>query len=173
MPNRSTTGQLILASYHAYNNHDCEYQPVEFTNNRWYFLQWDDSIEFRGYWAFPNGDIPQGMFNLGWLGHVPKTRTLTTALVEFQDRLGSMSSQSEQGPTADPKSEEDNMDRNPILTKALAETFTLAPVFMDIAEEIETPQDWAHYLPMVVPALHVIQPVGVNPPIRVNLSPPV
>jgi hypothetical protein len=26
---------------------------------------------------------------------------------------------------------------------------------------------------MVVPALHVIQPVGVNPPIRVNLSPPV
>jgi hypothetical protein len=57
------------------------------------------------------------------------------------------------------------------LTEALAETFTLAPVFADIAEEIETPQDWAHYLPMVVPAPHVIQPVGVNPPVEVNLAP--
>jgi hypothetical protein len=64
---------------------------------------------------------------------------------------------------ADPKSKEDNMDRNPVLTEALAETFTLAPVFVDIAEEIETPQDWAHYLPTVVPVPHIIQPVGVNP----------
>jgi hypothetical protein len=50
-----------------------------------------------------------------------------------------MSSHSKQEPMADPESEEDNMDRNPVLTKELAETFTLAPVFTDIAEEIETP----------------------------------
>jgi hypothetical protein len=31
------------------------------------------------------------------------------------------------------------MDWNPVLTETLAETFTSAPVFADIAEEIETP----------------------------------
>jgi hypothetical protein len=72
---------------------------------------------------------------------------------------------------ADPESEEDNMDQNPVLTKALAETFTSAPVFTDIIEEIKTPQDRAHYLPTIVPALHVIQPMGVNPPIGVNPVP--
>jgi hypothetical protein len=69
---------------------------------------------------------------------------------------------------ADPKSEEDNMDRNPVLIETLAETFTLAPVFADIAKEIKTPQDRAHYLPTIVLALHVIQPVGVNPLVGVN-----
>jgi hypothetical protein len=58
MPNWSATGQLIPTSYYAYNDHDRKYQPVEFINNRWYFIQWDDSIEFWGYWAFLNGDIP-------------------------------------------------------------------------------------------------------------------
>jgi hypothetical protein len=110
MPNQSATGQLILALYHAYNDYDREYQPVEFINNRWYFLQWDDSVEFQGYWAFPNGDIPQGTFSLGWLGNIPENRTPITTLVEFRDRLGSMSSHSEQEPMANPESEEDNMD---------------------------------------------------------------
>jgi hypothetical protein len=74
---------MIPASYHAFNNNDRDYQPVEFINNRWYFIQWDDTEKFPGYWVFPNGDIPQGMFNLGWLGNILKTRTLTTAFVEF------------------------------------------------------------------------------------------
>jgi hypothetical protein len=69
------------------------------------------------------------------------------------------------------------MDWNPVLTKELAETFTSAPVFTDIAKAIETLQDRAHYLPTIVPPLHVIQPVGVNPPVRVNppigVNPPV
>jgi hypothetical protein len=82
-----------------------------------------------------------------------------------------MSSHSEQGLAANSKSEEDNMDRNPVLTEALAETFTSAPVFADIAKEIETPQDRAHYLPTIVPAPHIIQPVGVNPPIGINPMP--
>jgi hypothetical protein len=82
-----------------------------------------------------------------------------------------MSSHSEQGPTANPESEEDNMNQNPVLTEALAETFTSAPVFADIAEEIETPQDWAHYLPTIVPAPHIIQPVRVNPPVGMNPVP--
>jgi hypothetical protein len=67
-----------------------------------------------------------------------------------------MSSHSEQEPMANPESEEDNMDWNPVLTEALAETSTLAPVFTDIAEEIETPQDRAHYLSIIIPAPHII-----------------
>jgi hypothetical protein len=171
MPNRNAIGQLILASYHAYNKHDRKYQPVEFINNRWYFIQWDDSVEFRGYWAFSNGDIPQGTFNLGWLGNIPKTRNPTTALVKYRERLGSMSSHLEQVPMADPESEEDNMDQNPVLTEALAETFTSTPVFMDIAKEIKTPQNWAHYMPTIVPVPHIIQPMRVNPPVGTNPMP--
>jgi hypothetical protein len=56
------------------------------------------------------------------------------------------------------------MDRNPTLTEELAQTFIATPVFEDIAEAIETPQDRAHYLPTIVPPPHVIQPIGVNPP---------
>jgi hypothetical protein len=58
-----------------------------------------------------------------------------------------------------------------VLTKALAETFTSAPVFADIAEEIETPQDRAYYLSTIVPTPHIIQPVGVNPPVGMNPAP--
>jgi hypothetical protein len=57
------------------------------------------------------------------------------------------------------------------LTEALAETFTSALVFVDITEEIKAPQDWAHYLLMIVLVPHIIQPVGVNPSIGVNLMP--
>jgi hypothetical protein len=92
-------------------------------------------------------------------------------LVEYRECTGSVSSQSEQGPVRDPESEEDTMDQNPVLTKALAEEFTNTPVFVDIAEEIKTPQDRAHYLPMVVLTLRILQPMGVNPPIGANPVP--
>jgi hypothetical protein len=38
LPNYSTTGRIILASYHAYSDNDNKYQPVEFINNRWHFI---------------------------------------------------------------------------------------------------------------------------------------
>jgi hypothetical protein len=103
------------------------------------------------------------MFNLGWLGNIPETQTPIAGLSHFRERAESSSTQPEQEPP-EQSSEGDNMDRNPTLTKELAQTFVAAPVFEDIAEAIETPQDRAHYLPTIVPPAHIIQPVGVNPP---------
>jgi hypothetical protein len=57
------------------------------------------------------------------------------------------------------------MDKNPEQTERLAQTFTENPVFQDIAEAIDEPQDRAHYLPTILPtALPSIRLVGINPP---------
>jgi hypothetical protein len=103
------------------------------------------------------------MFNLGWLGNIPETQTPIARLSHFRERAESSSTQPEQEPPKQ-SSEGDDMDRNPALTEELAQTFVATPVFEDIAEAIETPQDRAHYLPTIVPPAHVIQPIGVNPP---------
>jgi hypothetical protein len=84
-------------------------------------------------------------------------------LSHFRERAESSSTQPEQEPLKQ-SSERDDMDRNPTLTEELAQTFVAAPVFEDIAEAIETPQDRAHYLSTIVPPPYAIQPVGVNPP---------
>jgi hypothetical protein len=81
--NCTKTERTISASYHAYNDNDNEYQPVEFINNQWHFIQWDNTEKFLGYWVFPNRNIPQGTFNLGWLGNILETQTPTTALSQF------------------------------------------------------------------------------------------
>jgi hypothetical protein len=59
--------------------------------------------------------------------------------------------------------EDDPMDNNPKVTKALASTFMDNPIFEDIAEGIEPPQERAHYLPTTLPQPHVIWPVRINP----------
>jgi hypothetical protein len=41
------------------------------------------------------------MFNLGWLGNIPETQTLTTVLSCFQERAESGSTQPEQEPSAE------------------------------------------------------------------------
>jgi hypothetical protein len=147
LPNHSRAGKTIPASYHTYNDNDNEYQPVKFINNQWYFIQWDDTDKFLGYWVFPKGDILQGMFNLGWLGNILESQTPTTTLSQFRERAESSSTQLEQELSAEQDSKEDDMDRNPTLTEELAQTFVATPVFEDIAEAIETPQNRAHYLP--------------------------
>jgi hypothetical protein len=83
LPNCTRTGKAIPASYHAYNNNNNEYQLVKFINNQWHFIQWDDTDKFLRYWVFPKGDIPQGMFNLEWLGNIPESQTPTTMLSQF------------------------------------------------------------------------------------------
>jgi hypothetical protein len=53
--------------------------------------------------------------------------------------------------------EEDNpVDKNPKVTKALASIFMDNPIFENIAKNIETPQDRAHYLPTTLPEPHII-----------------
>jgi hypothetical protein len=163
LSNRTTTGNTIPASYHAYNDNDNKYQPIEFVNNQWHFIQWDDTDKFLRCWVFPKSNISQGMFNLEWLGNIPETQTPIARLSHFRERAESSSTQPEQEPL-EQSSERDDMDRNPALTEELAQTFVTAPVFKDIAEAIETPQDRTHYLPTIVPPAHIIQPVGVNSP---------
>ena len=40
----SLTAKVIPASYHA--NKDGAMVPIEFVNNHWYYLEWDDSVQF-------------------------------------------------------------------------------------------------------------------------------
>jgi hypothetical protein len=57
------------------------------------------------------------------------------------------------------------MDKNLEQTERLAQTFMENPVFQDIAEAIDEPQDRAHYLPATLPTiLPSMRPVGINPP---------
>ena len=51
---------------------------------------------------------------------------------------------------------------NPEQTERLAQTFTENPVFQDIVEAVDEPQDQAHYLPTTL--LTALKPVGINPP---------
>jgi hypothetical protein len=34
------------------------YYPIEFINNTWYFLEWDERPYYHGYWVHPEKGIP-------------------------------------------------------------------------------------------------------------------
>ena len=114
---------------------------IEFFNNKWCYLQWDDD-KFLGYWVFPSQTIEQGKHNLGWLGNTIGTQT-PTSLIQFRECTESGSTHSEQ--YEDSQEEElegeDPMDMNPEQTERLAQTFMENPVFQDIAEAVDEPQD--------------------------------
>src|SRR5712675_673980 len=64
--------------------------------------------------------------------------------------------------------EDDNpIDMNPAQTELLASHFVDQPIFEDIAEAIEGPQDRRHYLPATLPSAAGLRPTSINP-IRVR-----
>jgi hypothetical protein len=162
-PGKSPKDHDIPPSYHVFHNN--EDTPIEFLNNEWCYIQWDDD-KFLEYWVFPSQTIEQGKHNLGWIGNIIETQT-PTSLIQFRERAESGSTRSKQHEESreeEPEGE-DPMDKNPEQTERLAQTFMENPVFQDIAEAIDEPQDRAHYLPTTLPTvLPSMRPVGLNPP---------
>jgi hypothetical protein len=160
---KSPKNHDIPPLYHVIHNN--EDTPIEFINNEWCYIQWDDD-KFLGYWVFPSQVIEQGKYNLGWLGNTIGTQT-PTSLIQFREcaKSGSICFKQQNESREEEPEGEDPIDKNPKQTKKLAQTFMENPVFQDIAKAIDEPQDQAHYLPTTLPtALPSMRPVGINPP---------
>src|SRR5712672_4481489 len=60
--------------------------------------------------------------------------------------------------------EDDNpIDTNPMQTELLTSLLVEPPIFEDIAEAIEGPQDRSHYLPAILPSAAGLRPTSINP----------
>ena len=160
-PSLSINGNQIPASYHALHNN--EYYPIEFVNGEWYWLDWDDG-QYLGYWFEPGKIIPQGDKGLGWLGKGAEFPILTLggSFTTPRDRAESASTQAQEEPVA-PVEDEDFVDTNPAQSEALAQEFGDQPIFGDIAEAIDPPQDRTHYLPTTLGPGARFNPVAINP----------
>ena len=65
-PDVSPSGRQQPPSYHAISPIDRLYYPVEYINDRWFWLEWDDSDKYFGYWVHQTGLMEQGYAGLGW-----------------------------------------------------------------------------------------------------------
>ena len=138
-----------------------KYHPLEFINGRWFFINWDDSDEFHGYWTGNNYLIEKGHYGLGWDEEEAPTPRPGPSFSEARGRAESGSTQPAEEPR-DVSEDEDPVDRDPELTAALAASLD-QPIFKDIAEAIDPPQDRTHYLPTSVPPPIYIRPTPLNP----------
>ncbi len=71
-PQTNAKGNTPPASYHVLYNEI--YHPVEFVNNAWHFLDWDNG-KYLGYWVTPKHKIKPGNYQLGGLGNVAEAVT--------------------------------------------------------------------------------------------------
>ena len=128
-----------------------------------YWLDWDDD-RYLGYWSKPRKKIPQGDKDLGWLGKGSKHPTLMPrgSFTTPRDRAESASTQNQEVPVV-PVEDDDFVDTNPAQSEALAQEFDNQPMFGDIAEAIDPPQDRTHYLPTTLGSGAGLNPVAVNP----------
>ena len=169
-PDASANNRRIPPSYHAINSHGV-YYPVEYVNNQWYWLEWDDSDDYFGYWIRPQGLMAQGEAGLGWDGRtydVPTPQAIQgPSFVEARERAESSSTQPEASEKGQLEDDDDPVDKDPVHTAALAALFEENPVFEDVAEAVDAPEDRTHYLPTILPSAAKMQPVSLNP-IRVR-----
>jgi len=147
-PGTSASGKIMPSSYHTVFNN--AYYPVEFINNKWYTLTWDDTDKFKGYRVNKADAILQGESDLGWLGNIPEIQT-PTIVTQYRERAESSSTQPEPDPPKEADDEDDGVDNNPVQTELLAQIFTNVPTFQDITEETDPAQSREHYLPTTVP----------------------
>ena len=169
-PSKSPNGHDIPPSYHV--AYEGVLYPVEFINERWYWINWDDGDKHTGYWTQLDRQLPQGAYGLGWVGRVPEAVTPKPggSFTEARARAESSSTQDQGEPTAAPE-DDDFVDTNPAQTEELAKEFDSQPIFGDIAEEIDPPQDRTHYLPTTLASGARLNPVPINPgppPIRIR-----
>ena len=167
-PDVSPSRRKQPPSYHAVSPIDGLYYPVEYINYRWFWLKWDDSDNYFGYWVRQTGLMDQGYAELGWDGRTFDVSTLQAPMgPSFTEAQGQAESSSTQ-PVASSNKEEDKddddpIDRNPGQTAALAAYLEGNPVFKDVAEAVDAPEDCAHYLPTILPSAARMQPASLNP----------
>jgi len=65
-PEAKPSGEIPPPTYHAL--HEEYYSPVEFINDSWFWLEWDENPKFRGYWSHTSNKIDCGQYHLGWKG---------------------------------------------------------------------------------------------------------
>jgi hypothetical protein len=163
---------LIPPSYHLFDSEN--FYPIEFINNEWYYIEYNDRIKYKGYWVNKERHLAQHVLqkaNVGWIGNTIGVQTPTTAsLTQFRERAASGSTQPEEPSPTKEEDDEEIMDDNPGQTEALAQLFD-QPYLQDITEEIDPPQDRAHYLPTTLPSIPQIRPVEINPtPLRIRTT---
>jgi hypothetical protein len=148
-------------SYHvAYEGH---YHPIKFINKQWYWIDWDDSDNFKGYWVKKDSLLPQGSASLGWLHQDTETvtpRAIELSFSQTRERAKSGSTQPVEEVEQD-SDEEEIMDENPQQTEALATVFEDTTTFANIAKEIDPAQSQTHYMPTIVPPT-ILRPTSIN-----------
>jgi len=151
-------------TYHAL--HEGYYHPVEFVNDSWFWLEWDDKPQFQGYWSRASKRIDRGQYHLGWKGRRAEAVTLQPSVgpsfMMPRDRIESTSTQPQDEPQISP-ADDNPIDTNPTQTEILASQFADQPIFEDIAEAIEGGQDRSHYLPATLPSAAGLRPTSINP----------
>jgi hypothetical protein len=150
--------------YHAIDEQ--MWYPVEFVNDKWYWLEWDKTPKFLEYWIQANKEITPGETNLGWDGRkeeapTPKAMT-SSSFTQTRERAKSASTQAKEEPQQEPE-DDDFIDTNPEQTQALAEQFKGLPSLKEVAEELEYSGERAHYMPTTLPSATKLRPVSINP----------
>jgi Retrotransposon gag protein len=152
-------------TYHAIENH--MWYPVEFINDKWYWLEWDNSTKFRGYWVRASKEIPPGTSNLGWDRRQEETPTpkplVGSSFTETRERAESASTQAKEELPQEPEDDDNFIDTNPKQTEESAENFEGLPVLAEVAEELEYSGERAHYMPTTLPSAAKLRPVFINP----------
>ena len=161
-------------SYHTIDEQ--MWYPVEFVNDKWYWLEWDKTPKFLGYWTRANKEITPGETNLGWDGRkeeAPTPKAITSSsFTQTRERAESASTQAKEEPQQEPE-DDDFIDTNPEQTQALAEQFEGLPSLKEVAEELEYSGERAHYMPTTLPSAAKLRPVSINPtsrPIKVRAT---
>ena len=171
-PDKSKNGHDLPPSYHV--AYEGTLYSVEFINKHWYWIDWDDGDKHTGYWTQPDRQLSQEAYGFRWIGRIPEVvipkpgGSFTEARVHIES-----SSTQDQGKPAGPPKDDDFVDTNPAQTEELAKKFDNQPIFGNIAEEIDPPQDRTHYLPITLASGVRLNPVSINPgppPIRVRFT---
>jgi hypothetical protein len=163
IPDPSPNGHMIPPSYHI--QYKDTLHPVEFINQQWYFIDWDDD-QFKGFWVRPGQVISQGGYGLGWEGRIIEAETPRgpgPSFTQIRDRAESASTQAEAVAGAWAEEEEDPMDNNPEQTEELAGRLFSQSTLEGVVEELEANQPREHYLPTTLPSAEALRGVGVNP----------
>src|SRR5712675_1962170 len=167
-PETKPSGTIPPPSYHFL--HENYYNPVEFINDSWYWLEWNEDPKFRGYWSRTTNKIDRGQYHLGWKGRRAEATTprpsIGPSFMVPRVRAKSASTQPQEEMQISP-GDDNPIDTNPAQTELLASHFADQPIFEDIAEAIEGPQDRSHYLPTTLPSAFGLRPTSFNP-IRVR-----
>jgi hypothetical protein len=163
-PEAKPSGNIPPPTYHAL--HENYYNPVEFVNGSWYWLEWDENPKFKGYWSRTTNKIDRGQYHLGWKGRRAEATTprpsVGPSFMVPRVRAESASTQPQEEAQISP-GDDNPIDTNPAQTEMLASHFTDQPIFEDIAKAIEGTQDRSHYLPATLPSAAGLRPTSINP----------